>query len=407
MAPGAHEKVGNRNEEFKRFEEELVLRHRAQMLGEMQAKLEEMDRGLSAAVLQSGRYVDKGYVRRKVETSVGTVWVRIKRLKRQGRAGSVYALFTDSGVSRISERAQAHCVQVAVGQSYRTSQETLRHLNGMQMSRMGIWKIVQSKGKKERERVEEQRQKVFGLGEVPNSDKPTKQAAVVEVDGTMVSSRETTEIEEVRGKRKMEVKLGVAFTGTEVVSGRRRRTVERLYYAQAGKAEEFGERWYGECLRHGIEPETRVHFLGDGAAWIRNLQRRMFPGSRYTLDAYHLQKAAQAVLTQRQHHHFLSFVRKNNALEALRYVKQLQGSDAAHRLELEMFCAYLERNLDGIRYDRPGPVGSGVVEKAADVVVGRRMKRRGMSWSREGANNLLALRVRELNNQSDRQESGL
>jgi hypothetical protein len=407
MAPGAHEKVGNRNEEFKRFEEELVLRHRAQMLGEMQAKLEEMDRGLSAAVLQSGRYVDKGYVRRKVETSVGTVWVRIKRLKRQGRAGSVYALFTDSGVSRISERAQEHCVQVAVGQSYRTSQETLRHLSGMQMSRMGIWKIVQSKGKKERERVEEQRQKVFGLGEVPNSDKPTKQAAVVEVDGTMVSSRETTEIEEVRGKRKMEVKLGVAFTGTEVVSGRRRRTVERLYYAQAGKAEEFGERWYGECLRHGIEPETRVHFLGDGAAWIRNLQRRMFPGSRYTLDAYHLQKAAQAVLTQRQHHHFLSFVRKNNALEALRYVKQLQGSDAAHRLELEMFCAYLERNLDGIRYDCPGPVGSGVVEKAADVVVGRRMKRRGMSWSREGANNLLALRVRELNNQSDRQESGL
>lgn len=402
MAPGAHQKVAKGQEEFKQFEEELVGRHREQMLQELKGKLEEMDRAGAEELLKTGRYIDKGYVRRKVQTSVGVVWISIKRLKRKGRFGSVYALFAVCGMGRISERAQEQCVQVAVGQSYETSRETLRQLSGMQISRMGIWKVVQAKGKQERERVEEQRQKVFKLGEIPVADKPPKKAVVVEIDGTMLASREVTDIEEVKGKRRMEVKLGVAFTGTKLVSKNRRRTVERRVYGEIAPAEDFGERWYGECLRHGIEPETRVHLIADGAAWIRNLQRAIHPGSRYTLDAYHLQKAAREVLTERQYQHFRSLVWSNQALTALHYVERLRPSDREHREELENFSAYLERNLDGMRYDRPGPVGSGVVEKAADVVVGRRMKRRGMSWSRQGANNLLALRVRSLNQAFDR-----
>jgi hypothetical protein len=405
MAPGAQQKVGKAQEEIKRFEEEVVRRHREQMLEEMKAKLEQLDRAEAEELLKTGRYIDKGYVRRKVQTSVGAVSVRIKRLKRRVGPGSVYALFEVCGVGRITERAQEHCVQVAVGQSYETSRETLRRLSGMQMSRMGIWKVVQAKGKEKRERVEEQRQKVFALGELPVSDKPAKKAVVVEIDGTMLASREVTDIEEVRGKRKMEVKLGVAFTGTQRVSKNRRRTVQRMVYGDIASAEEFGERWYGECLRQGIEPETRVHLIADGAAWIRNLQRAIHPGSRYTLDAYHLQKAARQVLTERQYHHFRSLVWTHHAPAALQYVRRLQPSDREHREELENFAAYLERNLDGMHYDRPGPVGSGVIEKAADIVVGRRMKRRGMTWSREGANNLLALRVHFLNELSDRRAS--
>jgi hypothetical protein len=275
----------------------------------------------------------------------------------------------------------------------------------MEVSRMGIWKVVQSRGKKERARVEEQRRRVFELGEIPKSEQPAKKAVVVEIDGTMVGSREVTDIQEVQGKRKMEVKLGVAFTGTKLVSKNRRITVGRTVYGEIAPAEEFGERWYGECLRRGIAPETRVHLLGDGAAWIRNLQQSIHPRSRYTLDAYHLQKAAREVLTERQYQHFRCLVWGNQAPAALGYVQRLQPSDREHRKELEHFSTYLQRNLDGMRYDHPGPVGSGVVEKAADIVVGRRMKRRGMSWSRQGANNLLALRVRSLNEAFDRRAS--
>ena len=212
---GAHEKIGRGNEEFKRFEEEVTERHREQVLVELRQKLEEMDRQASGELLESGRYEDKGYVRRKVETSVGRVWVRVKRLKRKKREGSVYALFDVCGVGRVSERAAEHCVRVAIGQSYETSRETLERLCGMQMSRMGIWKVVQRKGKQERARVEEQRRKIFEHGQIPVSQRPTKKAAVVEIDGVLVATREVTEIEEVRGKRRMEVKVGVAFTGAD------------------------------------------------------------------------------------------------------------------------------------------------------------------------------------------------
>jgi len=39
-------------------------------------------------------------------------------------------------------------------------------------------------------------------------------------------------------------------------------------------------------------------------------------------------------------------------------------------------------------------VGSGVVEKHQDLLVKRRMKGRGMRWTRRGADNLLALQAR-------------
>jgi hypothetical protein len=42
-------------------------------------------------------------------------------------------------------------------------------------------------------------------------------------------------------------------------------------------------------------------------------------------------------------------------------------------------------------------VGSGAVEKAADIVVSRRFKRRGMSWRRAGAEAIVALRADILN----------
>jgi hypothetical protein len=402
MAESGQEKIRKGDEEFNLFEEELVRRHREAMREELVGKLEEMDHRKAEELLREGGYIDKGYVRRKVQTSVGAVRVRIKRLKRNGLRGSEYALFRVCGVSRVSERAQRNCVQAAIGQSYGASQETLEQLSGMEMTRMGIWKVVQERGRKERERVEEQRRKVFERGEIPLSQKPKKKAVVIEIDGTLVATRETTNIEEYKGKRRMEVKLGVAFSGTKAVSRTRRETVERKLYGEVAAAEEFGERWYGECLRHGIDPETRVHLIGDGAAWIRNLQRTIFPGSRYTLDAYHLQKAAREVLTQRQYDNFRSLVFRNQAIEALRYVRSLHPSDGEHRQELENFSAYLDRNLDGINYHMKGPIGSGVVEKIADIVVGRRMKHRGMSWSRQGANNLLALRVYALNQVSDR-----
>ena len=47
------------------------------------------------------------------------------------------------------------------------------------------------------------------------------------------------------------------------------------------------------------------------------------------------------------------------------------------------------------------PIGSGVVEAACKHVVATRMKRPGMRWDEEGAEDLLALRCEDINGRLD------
>lgn len=54
----------------------------------------------------------------------------------------------------------------------------------------------------------------------------------------------------------------------------------------------------------------------------------------------------------------------------------------------------MDANWEGIEnYARHGPQGSGAIEKAMDVAVGRRLKAKGTSWFRPGAHRLLSLRI--------------
>ncbi len=76
-------------------------------------------------------------------------------------------------------------------------------------------------------------------------------------------------------------------------------------------------------------------------------------------------------------------VEPDKAIELARYVE-----GAAPHL---FGCNRLPR---AVRRGRMRVVGTGVVEKHQDLVVGRRMKRRGMRWTRRGADNLLALQAR-------------
>ena len=103
------------------------------------------------------------------------------------------------------------------------------------------------------------------------------------------------------------------------------------------------------------------------------------------------------MLLKHQYERFLVLVRTGLVSTAIAYLASLRPSDRYHREALSEFRQYVEQNRHGLQYE-PGTIwGSGVVEKMVDVVVGKRMKRQGMSWSKRGANNLLALRCHRIN----------
>jgi len=221
--------------------------------------------------------------------------------------------------------------------------------------------------------------------------------ATMELDGTMIASREAAERDRY-GRKRMEVKVGVLFRGTKRIGkGKRKKTLQRSVYARVSDVEAFGEQWYTHCRSLGLGSQERVHCIADGGGWISTVRQGHFPGSRYTLDLYHLKRRAHEVLLEHQAQRFLSLVRTGLVSTAIHYVESLRPSDQKHRKALDEFLQYLQQNRDGLQF-RPGAIwGSGVIEKMVDVVVGKRMKRQGMSWSKRGANNLLALRCQRIN----------
>jgi hypothetical protein len=85
--------------------------------------------------------------------------------------------------------------------------------------------------------------------------------------------------------------------------------------------------------------------------------------------------------------------------------QQRKGHRGRKRKALEDLRRYIQTNEDQMRYDlfrdKGYAIGSGMVEGACKHVVGDRLKRSGMIWSRVGSSAILALRICWLNKQWD------
>jgi hypothetical protein len=228
------------------------------------------------------------------------------------------------------------------------------------------------------------------------------------LDGTLVRGR--------AARSWLEVQVASLWSAWQEVSHRthpRRLILDRTLVARARGWEKLGEQaWRLFVGRGGLRwPSPEVVVLGDGASGIRSLWELFFPGCRALLDRWHLwekvKERAREVFGQRQ-----------PALDAAQrvYAELKRGAvDPAQALiagwpaatdwareRRDRLLAYLERNRDGIGdYEALAAsgymTGSGLTEKANDLVVAPRMKNGKMHWSRAGANAVALLRAQVLN----------
>jgi len=63
----------------------------------------------------------------------------------------------------------------------------------------------------------------------------------------------------------MEWRVGTSFSRRVNLSKGRVWLTDKKTYASVEKAESFGEKFYIECLKQGVEKAGRVYFSGDGA----------------------------------------------------------------------------------------------------------------------------------------------
>jgi len=173
-----------------------------------------------------------------------------------------------------------------------------------------------------------------------------------------------------------------------------------------------------EIKQAGLIPEDKVRIcvIGDGAPWIWNRAKEIYPDAKKVLDYYHCseylhdlanaqygknsQKArewVEATLTR-------LFLNKANHIIA--GIKRMKSKSDAAKEQIEKTVRYLSERLEMINYGslkRGGyHIGSGGIESSNKFISNVRLKRSGAWWYPTKANNILKLRCAKYNKTFDR-----
>lgn len=232
---------------------------------------------------------------------------------------------------------------------------------------------------------------------------------LVGMDGGWVPSRE--------GSGGMEGKVGVVATEVEVLGKGRRRLSRRRYVATFGSGEALGMLAYQAARELGGEEAAEQVVLGDGANWIKSQAEEHFPEALAVLDWPHPQRAIHKSIRaarpgpehkeQRRglHRDIPARLWAGDVDGTIELLASLRPSDGREPVKvLEETIVYLDNQRAWLHdyqalKDEGCPIGSGLVERAVDLVINRRMKRRGMRWKRANAGAVVSLRVKTINRQ--------
>lgn len=223
----------------------------------------------------------------------------------------------------------------------------------------------------------------------------------VQADGSMLLTRE-------EGWK--EVKLGRIFKSSDCIhaAGKPGWISNSQYVAHLGSHKKFTDQ-----MEHLIDsysyPESKLIFITDGAPWLKNWIEDAYPSSHSMLDYYHACEYLHAFSRE----YFTDQAKEKQWIEeqkellldsrvqdVISNVEQLNSTKKEARKLKEYYQANIGR-MDYKAYQQMGCgiIGSGAIESAHRKVIQKRMKQSGQRWSKEGAQNMLNLRVIKCNNQ--------
>lgn len=388
--------------------------------------LEKIETGLKAALLRDGttlladllnglplasdvsRHGEECYGKRActVETVLGSIQLErnyyYDRQMQKGRLPLDEALGLIHGYS--PGLARLMCWGGAQSASYPAASQAFQRYGGLQVDPRQVQRLVNELGPKVAEILDRPWQ--------PETAAPAP-TMYVSMDATGVPMvRE--ELAGRKGKqpdgsaKTREVKLGCIFTQHHVdEEGRPWRDLDSTSYVGGfEKAGDFGQRIQREAVRRKVFQAPKLIFIGDGALWIWELARRLFPQAIQILDFYHasehLQLLAEALeptdagAVQATLQRWQECLRQDQFDQIIAEAIAQIPHQGPRRKAANRQLAYLETNRQRMQYGsfqkRGWFIGSGVIEAGCKTVIGQRLKQSGMFWSVPGAQNILSLR---------------
>jgi len=326
-----------------------------------------------------------------IETIVGNIQYKRTMFRDKHTKKARYLLDEALNIDR-NQRMSLRMAQLmgllASVSPYRDVQESLSRLSGLSYSHEAIRQNVIREGRRIEEREKQEHQKIKNL----DYRLPQKIPEVVynETDATYIRKQNKGKKRGYK-QRHLEVKVGIGYTDKEPRYNSGKRTAKKLsqkivYADIRAKRNEFLDKF--SCIsekRFGLSAGKESYLGGDGDSWIREGRRQYFRRSEYLLCPFHLFRNLRCALAG-----------KKKSQQRLKKMIKKIGSGKIKK-QLAEFYVYVVNNRQGIetsmrvRMDKKTE-SAGAIEPNIDKLIAHRFKRRGMSWSEQGAQSLLKIR---------------
>ena len=232
---------------------------------------------------------------------------------------------------------------------------------------------------------------------------PEAGQSYVMMDGSMILTRENSDWKEM--------KLGRIFNSKDrfALSLTRNWISNSLYVAHLGGHTDFLNKL--EPIVDGYDKlSENLVFVNDGAKWIWNWVEESYPSSVQILDYFHameyLGNFAKVVFPDNQARS--DWIKKQKDLilndqidQTNKAIKKMKCKTQIKKAAQKKIVKYYENNKKRMMYktfiDKGLLIGSGAIESAHRTVIQKRLKQSGQRWTKQGAQNVVNLRVAYMN----------
>lgn len=291
--------------------------------------------------------------------------------------------------------------------SYGQTAKNISSLTGQSISHQGVWNVVQKLGSQ----IEARENKYIELNE-EHKLQGEKEVAILfeEADGIFVKKQKRYRH---KGNNSFELKIAIAHEGWKETAPKRFELVNKTVVCDIASGIEFNKRKEAVLSSKYNTDEINVRiFNSDGGGWIKKLHNYN-DEAIYQLDPFHVQKAIRYSDHGGDYSKQISSMLRENKLDELfeyldSVANSLENKNAEERVR--RLLSYLRDNRNGlVPYQKrdlnlpklpDGLVykGMGNGEHNMFLVVAKRMKHRGASFSPQGGLKLCKLLCHKVSN---------
>lgn len=346
--------------------------------------------------------------KRTIKTLIGPI--EIRRRYYSDPQGNYHFLLDEylnlPSNDRQSPGLKEAAIKMVKDESYRDSAQKIEELLGVSTSHSAIHNWVQKLGRKIKKESQKKSCNLFKNGLIPGQSE--KKASIdhlfVEADGIHIHLQEEE-------KKKGELKLGISYEGWEKrhPMSEEYKLSKKIYYGGVFESDQFWKQTTADMYEYFKFDKNSISVLnGDGASWISTGAEYLPEFSARFLDSFHysrkiLQKLGRSSYVPRV---FAAIEEddKEALVENLKEAKRYR-SKKKEKKKVEELKRYLLNHWEAIQNHHNRDLalpedmrGMGAIESNIDKVLADRFKKRGMRWSKEGAENLAQIILADRNN---------